>query len=75
MTQVELDRALCVATGESLREIRRRGFSLADPLSVAHDPEPFAGAPGVVDWDELDAQRVRFFPVSPRAQRPRLLAA
>ena len=31
MTQAELDLAVSLATGESLREITSRGFSIADP--------------------------------------------
>ena len=43
MTQVELERELAAVTGESLSEIRRRGFSL-----VEVGPEPQS-----IDWDEL----------------------
>ena len=43
MTQAELERELAAATGESLSEIRRRGFSL-----VEMSPEPLS-----IDWDEL----------------------
>jgi hypothetical protein len=45
MTQTELDRHVAGATGESLREIRRRGFSIADPVETDFDPEP-AWPPG-----------------------------
>jgi hypothetical protein len=38
------------ATGETLREIRRRGFSIADPVTADFDPEP-SGPAGVIDWD------------------------
>ncbi len=51
MTQAELDRHVAGATGETLREIRRRGFSLADPVETDFDPEP-SGPVGVIDWDE-----------------------
>ena len=50
MTQAELDRHVAGATGESLREIRRRGFSIADPVATDFDPEP-SGPAGVIDWD------------------------
>lgn len=40
MTPQDLDRAVATATGEDLRAIRQRGFSLADPLEVDFDPEP-----------------------------------
>ena len=43
MTQAELERELAAVTGESLSEIRRRGFSL-----VEVSPEPQS-----IDWDEL----------------------
>ena len=67
MTQAALDRAVSAATGESLRTIRRRGFSIADPTEVAFDPEPSTPGsktrgPQIVDWDELAANRVSLFP-------------
>lgn len=51
MTQAELDRHVAGATGEPLREIRRRGFSLADPIETDFHPEP-SGPVGAIDWDE-----------------------
>jgi hypothetical protein len=51
MGQNELDEAVANATGEKLGVIRNRGFSLADPLEVAFDPEP--RAPFVLDWDSM----------------------
>jgi len=54
MTQQELDREVAKATGESLCEIRLRGFSIADPSDVAFDPEPDNLPPQFVDWDELE---------------------
>jgi hypothetical protein len=62
MTALQIARAVARATGESVREIRRRGFSLADPVEVDFDPEPDDRSPLMVDWDELDAQRVGLFP-------------
>lgn len=53
MTQRDLDLAVARTTGENLREIHRRGFSLADPLDVNFDPEPCSLEPQIVDWDEL----------------------
>jgi hypothetical protein len=61
MTQAQLDRRVSAATGESLTEIRQRGFSLADPLDVHHDPEP-TRRPQIVDWDGMAASRVSLFP-------------
>jgi hypothetical protein len=57
MNQPQLDRAVARATGESLETINRMGFSIADPHSVHHDPEPSRRCPLVVDWDDLDARR------------------
>ena len=64
MTQHQLDRAVAKATFENLRVITRLGFSLADPVFVEHDPEPYDGDVGgvdletkVIDWDEHDLRR------------------
>lgn len=57
MTQLEIGSAVAGATGEDLLEIRRRGFSLADPLDVCFDPEPYDLPPQVVDWDLLEYDR------------------
>ncbi|MBB03348.1 MAG: hypothetical protein CMJ47_11925 [Planctomyces sp.] len=54
MTQQQLNRKVSAATGEDLYEIRRRGFSLADPLNVNFDPEPDDLPPSMIDWDEHD---------------------
>ena len=51
MTQVEIDEAVAVATGESLRVIRGRGFGIADSMDVEFDPEP--RAPQMLDWDTM----------------------
>ena len=59
MNQSQLNRAVARATGETLDTISRLGFSIADPDSVRHDPEPSLRAPLVVDWDELDVRRQR----------------
>lgn len=50
MTQAELNRAVARATGESIREIARRGFVPLTPIPVEREPL-------VVDWDQLEAQR------------------
>ena len=57
MTQQELERSVSEATGEDLREIRRRGFSCADPEIVDFDPEPNDLPPSLLDWDEVDLLR------------------
>ncbi len=56
MTQHQLDREVASALGEDLQEVRRRGFSLADPLDVDFDPEPNDLPPQVLDWDEYDTE-------------------
>lgn len=57
MTQQDLDQAVAAATGEDVRAIRQRGFSLANPLKVNFDPEPDLRPPQSVDWDELSLQQ------------------
>ena len=62
MTRSNLHRAIARATGESLGTIRRLGFSLLG------SPEPDNASLGahlsqVVDWDEVDANRIRVLPV------------
>jgi len=61
MTQAELNEAVASATGESVRTIRRRGFSIVSPLQIFH-PEPDEDdlAPNTVDWDALDRERGYF---------------
>ncbi len=61
MTTTQLDRAVARATGETVCEVRRRGFSLADAAEVDFDPEPDDDSPLIVNWDELDPNRVRLF--------------
>jgi hypothetical protein len=58
----ELERAVARATGESRREVRRRGFqALAWSEALIDDDEPNVG---VVDWDLLEHQRPVLFPVN-----------
>jgi hypothetical protein len=52
MTQTDIDHAVAYATGEELSEIKRRGFSIADPTEVDFDPEPDNLSGQVVDWDD-----------------------
>lgn len=56
MTQSEVDCAVAAATGEDLSDVRRMGFSIADPINVNFDPEPYY-PPQIVDWDELELER------------------
>jgi len=60
MTQAELEQAVADATGESLQTVRRRGFSIVQPLEVfdpddACDPQP----PQVIDWDAVPDRYAR----------------
>ena len=57
MTQKQLDRLVADATGEDVRSIRKRGFSIANPVDVNFDPEPDQRPPQWVDWDLLDRER------------------
>lgn len=61
MTQARLDRAVARATGEDLSTIKRMGFSVVDPAQADFDNEP--AVPQIVDWDEVDRQRVALYPV------------
>jgi hypothetical protein len=71
MTQAKLNRSVARATGESVHTIRRLGFSIADPACTNFDPEPYA-PPALVDWDDLDANRLAILPN--RSARRRLAA-
>lgn len=57
MSQAELDVAVAAATGESVRAIRRRGFSLMTPLRVFDPDADEMMEPQVVDWDQVESAR------------------
>jgi hypothetical protein len=57
MNERDLHRAVARKTGESLKTIRRRGFSIVNPNVKNFDPEPNLLPAKVVDWDEADAKR------------------
>ena len=57
MSQSELNEAIARSTGEDIQQVRRLGFSVADPLEVNFDPEPCDLEPQVIDWDELALAR------------------
>jgi hypothetical protein len=57
MTQYEIDSAVAARTGEELREIQSRGFSIGNMSDINFDPEPDDSPPQTVDWDELDLMR------------------
>jgi len=71
MTQRELDSAVATATGESLPEIRHRGFGIADPVEVHFDPEPSDVPPPWLDWDQLQGMH----PIRPMRRRRDLVTA
>jgi hypothetical protein len=52
MTTAQIHRAVSQATGESVREIRRLGFSLAGTLDLQTDDLFEERSPLVIDWDE-----------------------
>ncbi len=56
MIQTGIDQAVAEATGETLCDVQRMGFSLADPDFVTFDPEPFP-PPQIVNWDDLELAR------------------
>ena len=57
MTQYEVDCAVADVTGETLCDVRRMGFSIADPTDVNFDPEPDDLFPQAIDWDEYELER------------------
>ena len=57
MTQMQLEQLVAEATGEDVRSIRQRGFSVADPFEVDFDPEPDNLPPQMIDLDELELER------------------
>ena len=72
MTQAEINRAVALATGESICTVSQRGFTIADPALVDFDPEPCDAdiEDMIVDWDQVDAQRQRNNDVLPAFRRP-----
>ena len=58
MSQHELDAAVAQVTGESLRTVRRRGFSVVDPDQCDFDTEPDDLPVQIVDWDAVDRRRL-----------------
>ena len=58
MDQNDLNRSLSRATGESVRTIKRLGFSLFDPGANDTAADSIDLPPQVVDWDELERDRI-----------------
>ncbi len=57
MKQADLNRAVALATGESMSTVKRLGFLLAEPDETV-DPEAEESGPYVIDWDELETNRL-----------------
>ena len=57
MRQSRINRMVARATGEDLREIRRMGFTIADPARVGYDPEPKQRRFRRLDWDGVKRER------------------
>ncbi|QDU92337.1 hypothetical protein [Lignipirellula cremea] len=56
MRQADLNRAVALATGESISTIKRLGFLLDGPLDDV-DPDSDVLGPYVLDWDLAEAAR------------------
>jgi hypothetical protein len=57
MKQSDLNRAVALATGETIATVKRLGFLLAEPHESV-DPDSETSGPLVIDWDELENQRM-----------------
>ncbi len=57
MTQREIDSAVAQRTGEEVREITRRGFTIIDPFEIYFDPEPDDLPRQIMDWDQYELER------------------
>jgi hypothetical protein len=58
MSQQDLYSALSRATGESVRTLKGRGFSLLEHDIRQLDCESVEMPPRTVDWDDVEAQRM-----------------
>ena len=56
MSSRALYAAIARATGDDVREIRRRGFSIVNP-GARFDPEPDRRPHQILDWDRVDLGR------------------
>ncbi len=57
MNQRELNREVAKATGETVAMIDQLGFVPLEPIPYERDREPL-----VVDWEELEQERMRPHP-------------
>jgi hypothetical protein len=58
MKQNDLYHSLSRTTGESVRTIKRLGFSLFDPGANNTEPDTIDLPPQIVDWDQLELDRI-----------------
>jgi hypothetical protein len=56
LDQEDIDHAVAAVTGESVLEINRRGFVLADLPEPDFDPEPSGRRPEFKHFDDFKAQ-------------------
>lgn len=61
MRQNQLNREVAALTGETVREIARRGFVPLSSLPVEREPEDL-----ILDWDNLEARRYAALTVNRR---------
>ncbi|MEM9369312.1 MAG: hypothetical protein AAGD07_25305 [Planctomycetota bacterium] len=54
MNQKEINRAVALATGETVSAIKRLGFLIADPDQVFEDPSDPVHGGRVIDWDDFE---------------------
>ena len=57
MTQDELNQAVAEMTGEDIRTVRQRGFSLMTPLEPADELDSCDPEENMIDWDLFDLYR------------------
>ena len=62
MTQRQLERAVAAATGETVREIRRRGFGQIELVKLDVEDGLADESLRFADWDAIDESRHRIFP-------------
>ena len=59
MTQADLEREVSRATGETMRTVRRRGFSILPRGNPPLEEDFQEDGPQMINWDEQDAIRRR----------------
>ena len=57
MKQRELNREVAKATGETVATIDQMGFVPLEPIPYERDRDPL-----VVDWEELERERMMLYP-------------